>query len=77
MIRIRKNYLFGMNLPQLGEWKKSDHFLGLLIFLVGCILTVYGGLAFSDSETEKDTKRYPIAKLLLFGSLLSSLFIIL
>lgn len=77
MIRVRRHYLFGMNLPQLGEWKRSDYFLGLLIIIVGCILTVYGGLAFSNSETEKDTKRYPIAKVLLFGSLLSSLFIVL
>ena len=66
------HYLFRMHIPILGEWYRRDYILALIIISVGIILTIFGGLAFTNSEVVKDTIRYPISKVLLFSSLLSS-----
>jgi hypothetical protein len=68
----RSRYFFGFNLPILGEWKNADYILGLTVVSVGAIVTVYGLSASANSETAKDTRRYPLAQLLLFSSLVIS-----
>ena len=75
--QVGSHNLLGINIPVLGTWKNSDYILGILIMLVSSTLTILGGLAFTDSETAKDNQRYPLAKLLLFGSFLGGIFAIL
>ena len=60
----------------LGEWKGQEYVLGIIILVVGVITTIYGAVAYSNSETSKDTKRYLLAQLLLFAFLLTRLSII-
>jgi hypothetical protein len=58
------------------KWRKADYILVLTVVSVGAIVTFYGVSASADPETAKDTRRYPLAQLLLFSSPVITVFAI-
>lgn len=65
-----------LSLPFLGTWNTSDYILGCIFLVVSLISTILGSLAYSNSETSKDTKRYPLAQILFFTPLIYTIILI-
>lgn len=65
-----------LDLPSLGTWNSYDYMLAILLLVISLISTILGSLAYTNSETAKDTKRYPIAKMLFFASAIYTIILI-